>query len=65
MALLGDQPGDRGGLGRHLEGAAKGLGERRQLGRWQGVYALVKRADRGGIQLCIGGWGELSRWRPC
>lgn len=33
MALLGDQPGDRGDGFRHLEGGTEGAGEGRQLGR--------------------------------
>jgi len=33
VALLGDQPGDRGDGFRHLEGGTEGAGEGRQLGR--------------------------------
>ena len=50
MALLGDQPSDRGGGVGHLEGRAKSPGEGRQLGRQQGPDPLLQVGDGGWIE---------------
>jgi hypothetical protein len=54
VALLGDQPGDRGDLGGHLEGAAESLGEGRQLrGQqaadplWEVLWLVVRQEQQG------------------
>ena len=60
VALLGDQLGDGGDLSRHLEGAAEGLREGRQLRRLQAADALMQGADGGRIQRGIRGRLGLS-----
>jgi hypothetical protein len=50
IAVLGDQPGDRGGGVGHLECTAEGAGEGRQLGRQQGPNALLQGRNGGWIE---------------
>ena len=61
VPLLGDQLGDGGDLRRHLEGAAEGLGEGRQLRGQQAPDALMQGADGGRIERGIRGRLGLGR----
>jgi hypothetical protein len=60
VPLLGDQLRDGGDL-RHLEGAAEGLGEGRQLRRQQATDALMQGSDGGRIERGIRGRLSLGR----
>ena len=61
VPLLGDQLRDGGDLRWHLEGAAEGLGEGRQLRGQQAPDALMERADGGRIERGIRGRLGLGR----
>jgi hypothetical protein len=50
MALLSDQPSERGGRFGHLEGSAEGAREGRQLGRLQSPDALLQGRNGGWIE---------------